>query len=96
MYEKCYTVHVVLQRVVAVKSAAAALTDVPNESIWLLLAGALWPRGVQVSQMANTIPRDTHKFLERSLSLHELQEVVPWPRMADAESTAGCALLLTA
>lgn len=44
-----------LQMLAFVKSVTAALKRIPNESVWLLLAGALQLRGVQVSQDADTI-----------------------------------------
>lgn len=37
-YEKYYTVHVTLQMLIVVKSVTAALTVIPREPIWLLLA----------------------------------------------------------
>lgn len=83
MCEKYYTVHVILQMLVVVKSVTAALKDTPNEFVWLLLAEALQLHGVQVSQVANTMLTGTHKFLERSFKLYEPPDVMPWLLLLD-------------
>lgn len=91
---KYSTVHVMLQMLVVVKSAAAALTDIANESVQLLVAGALQLHGIQVSQGTNTILTGTHLLQERSFNPHEPQDAVPWLLLPGAHSTASCTLLL--
>lgn len=68
---------------VAVENVTTALKGIPNEVVWLLLAGALQLRGAQVSQVANTILTGTQKFLERSFNLYEPQDVAPWLLLPD-------------